>query len=140
MMGGLFYRWDGTPAKLTFEIIEDSYNLESIFRWSHRLVKLLAGAPAYLIWDRLQAHRSKAVRAFLLHHGVEVILLPGYSPNLNPTEWLWANLKGKELANFCARDIAEAEDEARRGIRRVRARQALMASFLAGAGLSFGSK
>ena len=140
MMGGLFYRWDGTPTKLTFEIIKDSYNLESILRWSRRLVKLLAGAPAYLIWDRLQAHRSTAVRAFLLQHGVEVILLPGYSPHLNPTEWLWANLKGKELANFCAEDIADAENEARRGIRRVRQRLSLMAGFLAGAGLSFGVK
>lgn len=140
MMGGLVYRWNGAPEKLTFEIIDGAYNLEGILRWCRRLVKLLAGAPAYLIWDRLQAHRSKAVVAFLAHHRVEVILLPGYSPNLNPTEWLWANLKGKELANFCAKDITEAAGEARRGIRRIRNRSSLMKGFLAGAGLSFGSK
>lgn len=137
MMGGLFYRCDGSPAKMTFEIIKDAYNLASILRWCRHLVKTLAGQSAYLIWDRLQAHRSKAVRAFLQAHGVEVVLLPGYSPNLNPTEWLWANLKGKELANFCAQDIAEAEDEARRGIKRIRSRPSLMRGFLAGAGLSF---
>ena len=140
MMGGLIYRWDGTPAKLTFEIIDGAYNLEGIQRWCRKLVKLLSGSPAYLIWDRLQAHRSKMVRKFLKEHGIDVILLPGYSPNLNPTEWLWANLKGKELANFCATDITEAEGEARRGIKRIRKRSSLMESFLAGAGLSFGSK
>lgn len=137
MMGGLFYRGDGTPAKMTFEIIEAAYDLSGILRWCRHLVKVLAGASAYLIWDRLQAHRSKAVRAFLLANGVEVILLPGYSPNLNPTEWLWANLKGKELANFCAQDITHAEDEARRGIRRIRSKPSLMRGFLAGTGLSF---
>ncbi len=140
MMGGLIYRWDGTAAKLTCEIIDGVYNLERIQRWCLKLVKLQAGSKAYLIWDRLTAHRSKAVRTFLAQHDIDVILLPGYSPNLNPTEWLWANLKGKELANCCATDITEAENEARRGIKRIRKRATLMQSFLAGAGLSFGSK
>lgn len=137
MMGGLFYRADGIPVKLTFEIIDGAYDLPGILRWCHHLAKVLAGTPAYLIWDRLQAHRSKTVHSFLQAHGIEVVLLPGYSPNLNPTEWLWANLKGKELANFCAEDITQAESEARRGIRRIRSRSSLMRGFLAGAGLFF---
>jgi transposase len=138
MMGGLIYHWDGTPVKLTFEIIEKSYNLELILRWCQRLVMLLAGAKAVLIWDRLQAHRSKAVRDYLAEHGITVVLLPGYSPHLNPTEWLWANLKGTELANYCPDDIKDAEDEARRGIKRIRRKIPLLTGFLAGAGLSFG--
>ena len=85
------------------------------------------------------SHRSKVVKALLAAHGVEVVLLPGYAPQLNPTEWLWANLKGSELANFCAEDIADAEAEARRGAKRIRRRLSLLDGFLAGAGLSFGS-
>ncbi len=92
---------------------------------------MLAGA--------IQAHRSKVVKAFQAAHGVEVVLLPGYAPQLNPTEWLWANLKGCELANFCAEDITDAETEARRGARRIRRRLTLLTGFLTGAGLSFGS-
>ncbi len=137
MMGGLIYNWDGTPAKLTFEIIEKSYNLELILRWCQRLVMLLAGAKAILIWDRLQAHRNKTVHDYLAEHGITVVLLPGYSPQLNPTEWLWANLKGTELANYCPEDITDAEHEARRGIKRIRRKSTLMEGFLAGAGLSF---
>ena len=72
--------------------------------------KVLAGKWVYLMWDRLQAH------------AVEVILMPGYSPNLNPAEWLWANRRGKKLANFCAQDITQGQDEARRGIKRIRSR------------------
>ena len=138
MMGGLMYRRDGAPAQLTFEIIKGSYNQISILRWCRRLVRTLDGKPAYLIWDGLRAHHNKGVRDFLKSHRVEIIFLPGYSPNLNPTEWLWANLKGKELANLCAEDISQASDEARRGIRRIRSKTSLMQSFLAGTGLSFG--
>jgi len=140
MMGGLIYRWDGTPLKITFEIIDKAYDLPRIMRWCRKLVRFLAGAKAVLIWDRLQAHRSKVVCLFLAQHGVEVILLPGYSPQLNPTEWLWANLKGMELANCCPEDIEDAENEARRGIHRIRRRPQLMDGFLAGTGHSFGQK
>lgn len=140
MMAGLIYHWSGKPSKLTFEIIKKAYRLPDIFRWCRRLVRVLAGAKAILIWDRLQAHRSKAVKAFLAAHGVEVVLLPGYAPQLNPTEWLWANLKGCELANFCAEDITDAENEARRGAKRIRRKPSLLEGFLTGAGLSFGSK
>lgn len=140
MMAGLFYHGNGKPAKLTFEIIEKAYRLDDILRWCRRLVRYLAGVKAILIWDRLQAHRSKVVRSFLSEHGVEVVLLPGYAPQLNPTEWLWANLKGSELANFCAEDITEAETEARRGANRIRRRLSLLDGFLAGAGLSLGSE
>lgn len=140
MMAGLIYHWSGRPHKLTFEIIEKAYRLPDILRWCRRLVRVLAGAKAILIWDRLQAHRSKVVKAFLAAHGIDVVLLPGYAPQLNPTEWLWANLKGSELANFCAEDITDAENEARRGAKRIRRRLSLLEGFLAGAGLSFGSK
>lgn len=115
MMAGLIDHWSGKPTKLTFEIIEKAYRLSDILRWCRRLVRALAGAKVIVIWDRLQAHRSKAVKAFLAIHGVEVVLLPGYAPQLNPTEWLWANLKGSELANFCVEDITKAENLARRG-------------------------
>lgn len=140
MMAGLIYHWTGKTAKLTFEIFDQVYRLPDILRWCRRLIRVLAKAPAILIWDRLQAHRSKVVKTFLEAHGVDIVLLPGYAPHLNPTEWLWANLKGTELANFCAEDITDAESEARRGMRRIRRRLPLLDGFLAGAGLSFGSK
>ena len=32
IMGGLFYRRDGTSAKMTFEIVEDAFDLSGILR------------------------------------------------------------------------------------------------------------
>lgn len=140
LMGGLIYHWSGRAKQLTVEIIKRAYRLDDILRWCRRLVRVLQGAKAILIWDRLNSHRNKAVAAFLAKHGIEIVLLPAYSPQLNPIEGLWANLKRCELANFCAHDISDAEREARRGIKRVRRRHALMEGFLAGAGLTFGSE
>lgn len=98
---------------------------------------LLAGAKTVLIWDRLQAHRSKSVRDYLAEHGITVVLLPGYSPQIKPTEWLWANLKDTESTNYCPEDIKDVEHETRRGIKRIRRKIPLLTGFFTGAGLFF---
>ncbi len=46
-----------------------------------------------LIMDRASIHRVKPVAAFLSEIGVTVMLLPAYSPELNPIEMSWAWVK-----------------------------------------------
>jgi transposase len=43
------------------------------------------------------------MREFLAKQGpwLQVARLPAYAPELNPAQGLWANLKGRELANRC---------------------------------------
>jgi transposase len=47
-------------------------------------------------------HWTYKLRARLDKQGawLTVERLPAYAPELNPVEYLWANLKGTELANF----------------------------------------
>ena len=66
---------------------------------------------------------------------LQVERLPGYAPELNPVEGLWANLKGVELANLARDTIAEVIDAARQGIGRVRGESTLLFSFLRHCGL-----
>jgi transposase len=49
----------------------------------------------FLIVDGHPTHKAKKVRAFVesLNGQVSLHLLPGYSPELNPDEWVWRNLK-----------------------------------------------
>jgi transposase len=61
--------------------------------------------------------------------------LPAYAPELNPVEYLWANLNGTELANYTADTLAEVADQARGGIQRVCASDSLVVGFLAHTGL-----
>jgi hypothetical protein len=62
--------------------------------------------------------------------------LPAYAPELNPVEYLWANLKGAELANFTGDTVADVADQAQHGIRRVCDSDSLVVGFLAHTGLS----
>ena len=61
------------------------------------LRRLVAGAERkiLLIADRLQAHKTPAVLAWLADHKdrIEVFYLPAYSPELNPVEYLNNDMK-----------------------------------------------
>ncbi len=63
-------------------------------------------APLVIVWDRLAAHRSAAVRRWLRRHRrLRVELLPPYAPELNPVEFVWAYVKSNGLANFAPREL-----------------------------------
>ena len=53
-------------------------------------------------------------------------MLPSYSPDLNPVEYLWAWLKRHALANFCPRSLAELKTTARNKLRSGQHRQAII--------------
>jgi transposase len=62
--------------------------------------------------------------------------LPGYAPELDPVEALWANLKGVELANLAADTLEEVTAAAERVVQRIRNTHHLAYSFLRHCGLS----
>ena len=67
---------------------------------------------------------------------VRVERLPAYAPELNPVEYLWANLKGVELANLPTTTLAEVADATEQGIQRVCKSETLAVGFLAHTGLT----
>jgi len=62
------------------------------------LARLIAGASrkVLLIVDRLQAHKTPAVDAWVAAHRdrIEVFYLPAYAPDMNPVEYLNHDMKG----------------------------------------------
>jgi len=62
------------------------------------LARLIAGASrkVLLIVDRLQAHKTPAVDAWVAAHRdrIEVFYLPAYAPDMNPVEYLNNDMKG----------------------------------------------
>jgi hypothetical protein len=67
---------------------------------------------------------------------ITVDRLPAYPPELNPAEYLWANLKGGELANCTGDTVAEVADHAHQDIQRVCDSDSLVVGFLAHIGPS----
>jgi putative transposase len=135
----LGYRWDGRGSRLFFQTREGSYNAESLIHFLEDVKRELRGQKAVLVWDGLPAHKSRVRKEYLLQqrNWLTVERLPGYAPDLNPVETLWGNIKGQELANRCADDLAEIETAIRGGMNRVRNSANLPFSFLKHAGLSF---
>jgi hypothetical protein len=138
MAAALGYRPDGTAARLCFHLQQPSYNTDTLIEVLDQLGLFYAGQRVVLIWDGLSAHWSTKMRAYLdsQHDWLCVERLPAYAPELNPVEYLWANLKGGELANCTGDTIAEVADHAQHGIQRVCGRDSLVVGFLAHTGLS----
>ena len=134
----LGYRWDGQRCRLWFQTRPGSYNDESLIAFLRDLKKHLRGQKAILIWDGLPAHKSREMKQYLesQRSWLQVEMLPGYSPDLNPVEDLWGNVKGQELANRCVEGLVEAEVAVTCGMERVRQSE-LPFSFLRHAGLFF---
>jgi len=72
-----------------------------------------------IVWDGAAQHKGHIVRGHLdsTEGAVQMALLLGYSPDLNPVEYLWAWLKLHALANFCPRLLAELKTTARSRLR-----------------------
>ncbi|MFZ3048423.1 MAG: IS630 family transposase [Desulfatirhabdiaceae bacterium] len=81
-------------GQLRFMVVKGTVSSEQICDF---LTRLMHGAekPVFLIWDGHPAHRSKAVLECIdsFKGNLEVFALPSYSPELNPVEQVWNNVK-----------------------------------------------
>lgn len=135
----LGYRWDGKRSRLWFQTRAGSYDGPSLMAFLGELKRQMRGQKVILVWDGLPAHKSRAMQEYLASQKrwLTVERLPSYSPDLNPVEALWGNIKGQELANRCVEGRKEADDALRQGMERVRASTSLPFGFLHHAGISF---
>jgi putative transposase len=135
----LAFRWDGHRSQLFFQTRPGSYDGPSLIRFLQELKRHFRGRRVTLIWDGLPAHKSREMQSYLARQRAWLVVerLPGYAPDLNPTELVWGNVKGQELANLCADNLDEVAAELRTGLRRVARHPSLAFAFLRHTGLSF---
>jgi len=121
MAAALGYRPDGMAARLCFHLQQPSYDTDTLIGVLEQLAGFYASHRVVLVWDGLGAHWSTRMRAWVgsQRDWLTVERLPAYAPDLNPVEYLWANLKGVELANLPGASLVEVADQAQRGIERV---------------------
>ena len=138
MAAALGYRPDGTAARLCFHLQQPSYNTDTLIAVLEQLAGFYAGQLVVLMWDGLAAHWSTKMQAWLdsQHDWLTAERLPAYAPELNPVEYLWANLKDVELANRPTTTLVEVADATQQGIQRVCKHADLAVGFLAHTGLT----
>jgi hypothetical protein len=97
MAAALCYGVRGGGAQLTFHVTAGDYNTDTLIQVLGELRRFLGGEKATLLWDGLPAHRSRAMRAWLVtqRHWLVTERLPAYAPELNPVEGLWSSPQGR---------------------------------------------
>jgi transposase len=95
---------------LRWMVLERAITAPLLIRFLARLVRD-AGQKVFLILDRLRVHRAATVRAWVAarRQQIEVFYLPPYAPELNPDEYLNADLK----ADTGSRPPPRSKDELR---------------------------
>lgn len=123
IIGGL------TRKRFCFQIHKGSLKSPQVVEFIRHLRRHIKGR-LLLIWDGAAIHRSALVRDYLATTRGKVIAerLPPYAPELNPVEYMWAQLKGHELANLITTQAWELSFEATAALRRMRRRPSIIAA------------
>jgi len=114
VQGKKFERLNMVAAKCEDDIIgryEYTCNMNSaLFElWFTEVLLKLLPAGSIIILDNASWHRKKVLTALAEAVGCRVIFLPPYSPDFNPIEQVWANLKifiRNYVRNFSSLSIA----------------------------------
>jgi transposase len=114
-----------------FKLVKGAIRAPEIVAFLKNLRRHRAPRKLRIIWDRLQAHRSRMVRDYVASEGGDIRLefLPAYAPELHPVEYLGAHWKQHEMPNFCAKDFAELSAFARAMLNWTPRRKTLVAAF-----------
>jgi transposase len=93
--------------------------------------------PLLVVWDRLNAHRSRATMDFIASHAQDyaVAYLPAYAPELNPEEQCNALVK-RATANALPGSVDDLHRLARREFGRLKRHLEMIVRFFRHAGLS----
>ena len=118
---------------LRFQVREGSMNAGSFIEFLKSLLKSVESKKIFLIVDGSSIHKAKKVKDFLADNEVkgrlEIFILPGYSPELNPDEWVWNNVKNTRLGRVVSHDKNDLKSKAIGALRRLQKTPALIRSF-----------
>jgi transposase len=124
------------PARLYARHFRGSIHAEQVIE-ALSCFRRRIGRPLIVVWDRLNAHRAAAVRAFVAAHPDDYRLewLPPYAPELNPEELCNGWVK-QDMHNAGPASTDELHRMVRRSFRRLSRRPAALHGFFHHARLS----
>jgi transposase len=117
---------------LRFSVYEGTTNAEVFIDFCKRLLHDTDG-PVYLVVDGHPAHRARATTQFVASTGgrLKLVFLPGYSPELNPDEWVWRNVKTARITRQGVISQADLKTKAIGALRRLQKLPHLVRGFFA---------
>ena len=83
-------RWDGITAPW---VLDGAMNRDAFLVYIDQVLGPTLGKGDIVVMDNLPAHKGEAVRKLIEDKGAQLMLLPPYSPDLNPIELAFSKLK-----------------------------------------------
>lgn len=123
---------------LRFAVYEGSTTAATFIDFCKRLLHDAPG-PVFLIVDGHPAHRAKATTEFVAstQGRLRLFFLPGYSPQLNPDEWVWKNVKHDRIGKTGVTSKDDLKSKAIGALRRLQKLPRLVRGFFADPNLRY---
>ena len=117
---------------LRFMVHEGTVNAAVFIDFCKRLLRDQPG-PVYLVVDGHPAHRARATSEYVASTGgrLRLFFLPGYSPELNPDEWVWKNVKHDRVGKTTVTSKDDLKTTVVSALRRLQKLPALIRGFFA---------
>lgn len=118
-------------GEMRFMVVDGSIGADTFVEF---LKRFLVGQsnPAFLVVDGSRTHRAKVVNELVASTEgmLRLFFLPGYSPELNPNELVWNDLKNNIVGRQLVSNQAELKSKVVRGLRRIQKDTNKVRSFL----------
>jgi len=126
-------------GRLQFGVFKQRFTAPVLIDFLARLVRQADGQKLILILDGHPVHRAKKVREWVQAHAeqIELQFLPGYSPELNPTELVNQDVKSNALGRRRPRCQDELIGDTRAYLRSTQRRPHLVARYFDGEHVSY---
>ncbi|MDP2950348.1 MAG: IS630 family transposase [Chloroflexota bacterium] len=123
---------------LRFATYEGKFTSATFTTFCKRLMHDTNG-PVFLIVDGHPAHRSNAVKEFVAstEGRLRLFHLPAYSPELNPDEWVWKNVKADRIGRAGIRAKDDLKIKARAALHRLQKLPHLIRGFFSDPNLRY---
>jgi transposase len=117
-------------GELRFMVKQGGVGAAAFIEFLKRLVHGMDG-PIFLIVDGHPSHRAKMTKRFVesLNGKLRLFFLPGYSPDLNPDELVWRQVKHHDIGRQLLEDAAELIPKVHHSLRSLQRRPDIVRSF-----------
>lgn len=118
-------------GKLHFRLVDTNVDADAFIAYCEALRDDYWGRVIYLIVDGHSAHRATKTKEWVTaqHGRFKLFYLPGYSPQLNPDEWIWKNVKHDRIGRAGITSLEDLRCKATAALRRIAETPSLIMAF-----------
>jgi len=136
LLGALLVSPGGGRIHLSIQSHWHSLTGVEVIAFLHQILHLVPG-PIVLVWDRHATHKRKLVQEFLAaHKRLHTFYFPVASPELNPTEFVWAQIS-EYTAGTAPHNRHELQNNVFSAVARTRRSQKRLSACLLGSRLNW---